>query len=335
MAEFNARFYKVRKCGYYPYSASSDREIGGFPFLLEQLLAWSQNKTLERSRLPGSSEELPTYLLNIARHGSCWVIALWNEVPSSDSTVASVSRTSRVGQPQIHGNPIAAGSIPGFPTYFLCLPNHDLVATLKHEDRVTGLSGFKNYLSTFQEMGTSIADVEFDRDDLSRYEVRGYRLTDGQVKSLHPRFELQLLRSGTQRAAILSKHAQIRKVIRVKEMDPTSRIDRTLYQRGLAWLGLTNKPIAERFRVRQEFDVELSQEEVATVIDGVGDDLEREKNDVGFLVRGEASTIWLSGSILGHQIRVDAVQEDGVFDAANLAELINRRRNAILAAASP
>lgn len=334
MPDFNARFYNVIKCGYYPFAADSDPELGGFAWLLEQLLAWSQNRTLEQTRLPMPTNALPTYLLNIARRGHTWVIVLWNEVPSTDGTVASVSANSRVGRPRMHGNPIAAGSIPGFPTYFVCLPDEDLVVTLKSEDRVVGLTGFKNFLSAFQDVGTSIADVDFDEDDPSRYEINGYRDEFEDVQNLHARFQLQLRRSGTQRAEILRQYQKIRKIVRVKEMDPTDQTDLALYQRGLIWIGLQGRPMQDKLKVKQEIEIDPTRAEVAAVIDSVMDELERGSNDVGFVLRGEANPIWLSGSIPGHELRVDAVPEDGVFDAGVLADSINRRRTVLMAAAN-
>lgn len=47
MTEFIARFYDVNRCGYYPYATDSDPVLGGFDFLLEELKAWGNGKTLE------------------------------------------------------------------------------------------------------------------------------------------------------------------------------------------------------------------------------------------------------------------------------------------------
>lgn len=333
MAEFTARFYEVMKCGYYPYAADSEAELGGFEFLLKELEAWSSGKNLEDTRLPTSKNSFPTYLMSIGKRAGCWVIVLWNEVPSSEGTIASVVRTSKVGNPTIHENEIAENSIPGFPTYFLCMPDHDLVATLKYGDRVVGLGGFKSYISVFQEISTSIAVVDVDEDDPYQYNVDGYLDEAGDIHGLHAKFQLQLLRSGTQRAAILAQSARIRKIVKVKEMDPTVSTDRAWYQRGLAWLGMTAQVPVDAVKFRQEIEVSPSREDVAAIIDSVIDDVEAKTNDVGFYMRGEGSPMWLSGSIPGHVLEIDVQQENGAFNAAAVANAVSRRKQAILASA--
>ena len=333
MTEFVARFYDVNKCGYYPYARDSEPVLGGFEFLLEELRAWSAGKTLEQTRLPLPTNVLPAYVMGVAKRASCWVIVLWNEVPSSETGVASVSRNSPVGNPTMHENPIAANSIPGFPTYFLCLPESELVATLKVGDRITNLPSFKNYLAAFQELSTSIAVVSTDDDDPSESEVLGYMNDEGEILHLHPRFQLHVRRSGTQRRAILAKSSQVRKIVRVKEMDVSSQVELQLYQRTLMWLGLTPRPPEDKAKFRHEIDFRPTREELATVIDGVLDDVEAVTNDVGFVLKGGQSPLWLSGTIPSQAIDIDAHEHDGVFDAVNLATLLNNRKSSILAAA--
>lgn len=334
MTDFQARYYDVNKCGYYPYAGDSGPTIGGFKFLLEELREWSKGKTLEQTRLPLSSNVLPAYLLDVGKRVNTWVIVLWNEVPSSEGGVASVSRNSPVGSPTIHENPIAKNSIPGFPTYFLCIPENDVVATLKHGDRITNLPSFKSYFSVFQELSTSVAVVGTGNDDPAENEVLGYMSDEGEILSLYPRFQLHVRRSGTQRKAILAQSAKVRKIVRVKEMNVASNIEIQLYQRTLVWLGLTPRPPEEKAKFRHEIDFRPTREELAAVIDNVLDDVEPKTNDVGFVMHGEQKPIWLSGSIPSHSIDIDAQVRDGVFDATSLATLLHNRMAAIIAAAN-
>lgn len=330
MAQFVARLYRVAKAGYYEYGADTP-SLGGVEFLFDELEAWGAGKTLEQTKLPTPSDTLPTYLMSVGRRGTCRVVVLWNEVPSSEGAVASVSRTSRVGHPTIHANAIAANSIAGFPTYFACFPDDNFVITLRYNDVVTGLQSFKNYVSVFQELSTSLAVVEESTTTPGEYVVLAYRDGDGnELQNLHARFDLQLQRSGNQRAKILAQFDSIRKIVRVKEMDPTVVADRQRYQRFLDWLGITRPPPGESVKFRQELAIRPTRAEVAAIIDQVMEDVEPRINDVGFVFRGGGSPLWLSGSIPSRIIDIDVQAVDGVFDASSLANLISRRRAAIL-----
>lgn len=333
MAEFTARFYRVTKCGYYPYQVDSDPVMGSLQYLFEELAAWGAGKDLRDTKLPVPTSALPTYLMGVAQRAGCWALVLWNEVPAGEGGVASVVGTSKVGRPVIRENAIAAGTIPGFPTYFLCIPEHDLFVTLKFGDRVIGLAGCKNYLSVFQELCTAAAEVVEDEDGNVR--VEGYRDNDGELLSLHPRFRLQLVRSGTQRAKILAQVNRIRKVVRVKEMDATATDDRAMYQKALDYLGLTQRLPPESVKFRQEVEFRPTREEVATIIDQVGDDVEAAVNDIGFVLTGGQTPIWLSGSIPADTLQLDIIEEDGAFDAADMVQILSRRKAHIVAASEP
>lgn len=329
MPDFKARFYNVSKCGYYEFPAESERVLGGLDYLMRELAHWSNGKNLVDTRLPTPSSDFPTYLAGIAHRAGCWVFVLWNEVPAGQGGVASVMGTSPVGQPEVHENRVVAGTIPGFPTYFLVIPGHSLFATLRL-DTVTGLEGCKNYLKTFQEISTRVAVPEVD--DAGIAYVAGYENEEGEVLALYPRFQLQLIRSGTRRAAILAKSSKIRKIVRVKEMDPTDREDRALYQRGLDWIGLTHRPPADKVKFRQEVEVRPTREEAAGIIDAIIDEVEPRVNDVGFVFVGEQSPLWLSGSIPADTLSVDVDEEEGVYSATALVATLSRRRDQIIAA---
>lgn len=331
MAHFLARFYRIKQCGYYPFPATPIPLIGDADYLFEELAEWGKGRNLQDTRLPVVEGELPTYLMSVAKRAGCWVLVLWNEVPSGEAGVASVMGNSKVGRPVIQDNAIAAGSIPGFPTYFLCIPGSNLFATLKYGDRVNGLRGCKHYLAAFQEVGTACAVIQInDEGDVA---VLGYRDVSGDVLNLHSRFQLQLIRSGTQRSTILASVSRIRKIVRVKEMDPNEAEDRKMYQKALDWIGVTEPPAPAAVRFKQEIEARPTREEVAEIIDSVIDEVEARVNDVGFVLSGQASPIWLSGSIPAETLELDVQEEEGAFGAKKMVGILSRRRDQIVATA--
>ena len=333
MGDLYVRFYDVAKCGYYPWAADSEPRFGDVAFLLSELKGWGVGKTLEQTRLPTPKGTFPTYLFDIVAHKNCWLVVLWNEVPTEDGAVISVSAKAKVGKAKLIDNPIEAGSIPGFPTYFAIFPDQELIATLRLPDRVNGLPGFKGFLSTFLETATSVVVV--DDSDPSEPEVLGY--TDPEqsevTRAVHPRFQLQLRRSGIQSDKIIQNAERIRKVIRVREMDIAAASDRAFFQKMLDFTGLTAKPRDQTVRLKYELEVEATRKDIATFVREVEDDVEPQVNDVGFVFDRETDTHWLSNAIPHFVLQVSTQRTDGLYDPDDLAKEIFSNKGKLLAAA--
>lgn len=94
--------YDVEKCGYYPRGENTPA-FGGLNDTLEQLKEWSSNRNLSLTKIfePRDSSN-PIYVLDLLKHKQDWLLSLWNEVPSSNGNVSSITKNSPVGRPEIH-----------------------------------------------------------------------------------------------------------------------------------------------------------------------------------------------------------------------------------------
>lgn len=327
MSKFSLRFYRVAHCGYYKYG-HSDPAIGDLEFFLEELRDYADGKTLEDTRVEGGGDRLPAYLFDIKQHGSCWILTLWNEVPAEEGGVASVPAGSPVGAGMVLSNPVAANSIPGFPTYFLFVPEAELMAPVVYGDSVFGLPQFKYYAHQFLENSTSVVHFDEEGDEV---EVLGYEDSDGEVRDdLRARFEIQLKRSGTQEAAIINKAASVRSIIRVAEMKTVSPPERARFQKFLDFWGMTAAPAAKTVRIRQQIPVSVTKEQVRAMINDLSDDLVPKRNDIAFKFEKEARPVWLSGSIASASYDLNVEKVEGVFPAEELAKAFSRRKGALI-----
>lgn len=332
MSKFSTRFYGVTHCGYYKHGGHN-AQIGSLEYFLTELKEWADGKSLEETRAEGSGDRLTTYLFDIKQYDGCWVAILWNEVPAEDGAVASVPANALVGSATALANPVAANSIPGFPTYFLFITEADLVVPLIYGDGVLGLQQFKYYAINF--LGNSTSAVNFNEDGLD-VEILGYEDGNGELHDdLRPRFDIQLKRGGKQDAAIIQRAASIRSIIRVAEVKTIAPPDRARFQKFLDFFNLTAEPAAKKVRIRQEIPVEVTQEQVRAMIESLGDDLVPKRNDLAFKFERDPKPYWLSGGIPTGSYEVKVNKVDGVFPAEQLVRAFSRRKAAVIGDANP
>ncbi|MBV6786112.1 hypothetical protein KWH02_13105 [Xanthomonas campestris pv. uppalii] len=332
MSKFSTKFYRVTHCGYYRHGGHT-AEIGDMEYFLSELSDWAATKSLEDTRAEGSGDRLTAYLFDIKHYGGCWVVVLWNEVPADAGAVASVPANAPVGGATALANPVAANSIPGFPTYFLFIPDDDLVAPLVYGDSVLGLQQFKYYAYNFLENSTSAVNFEELDDDVT---ILGYEDDDGEVHAnLRPRFDIQLKRGGRQTEAIIQRATSIRSIIRVAEVNTIAPPDRARFQKFLDFFNLTAEPAAKKVRIRQEIPVTVTQQQVREMIESLGDDIIPKRNDLAFKFERDSKPYWLSGGIPTGTYEVPVNKAHGVFPADELARAFSRRKAAVIGDANP
>lgn len=143
-------FYEIHQCGYYKYKEKDAPVFGGINETLLDLEAWVKPLSFEATKTFDSDDgkTLPVYLLGLRQGKESWLLATWNQVPSSEVGVSSVARTSTLDKIKVFANSIEENSIPGFPTYFWIFPSLKSFATICF-DVYNGKDGFQNYLDSF------------------------------------------------------------------------------------------------------------------------------------------------------------------------------------------
>lgn len=310
-------FYKVTQCGYFR-RANDVPEFGGFTQALEDLQAWSRDRPLGHTKtfeVTEDSGHLGVYLLDVrkARGQNAWLLSLWNESASTDGAIASVMPASTVGSPRVVMNDVAPGSIPGFATYFFMLPDEQLIAGIRFQHKVYGHIPMRNYLRGFLQ--TASRHVVYADGDA--VEILGYaEKQGGEPRNLFPRFVSHIYATQGEHQMLRERATSIAKVVRKTVLQTKVAPQRALWQKMLDRAGLgepSSRP--SDVRVQYAMQVDLTKDDVTRLIADwqaevgaaadQGGDVETEWEDIGFVLRGDANTYWLSHATARDRLQLD------------------------------
>ncbi len=238
-------FYSIQRCGYYRHG-TSESIIGNISGLLSQLQSWATRDELPLGSTctfsPQDTEDnlLRTFCFDIKSNVNTgdFFLTTWNETPSNEGKVPSVSSDRPVGEAQVHLNDIVEGTIPGYATYFWFIPQINVFATIKFQHLLNGQPNLVKYLNGFLETFSDHA-VTTQTDD-NNLTILGYREDiNSEPQGLYHSFKSRLLRKAGEIEFIRQKHASIRKIIRKSQLDLEIEEERSLISKMLLKVGIT------------------------------------------------------------------------------------------------
>lgn len=337
MQDARITFYSVVQCGFYKRGEKAP-SFGGLGDTFQQLAAWSNGLELSLTKLidqAPDADNLPVYVLEMVPCNTGWILACWNEVPSQDGNITSVSKNSIVGAPQVHLNEVVEDSIPGYATYFWIIPERNVIASVKFSDFTTGLKAMSGYVSDFLTLESTYAIDAIDPDGqpyIAGYTNKG----DGIATAAKPRFKLATYNKKGRRTFLLENHAKIKKVVRVGRVTLENVVDRTTFQSLVRFLrGDPTKHQNLETGVRSarvELQFTPTEDELKAMIeaDDADDDGSRWE-DLGFDLQGEVGTIWLNRSRASDTFALNVdVGASGVVKTQILAQTLNDQSDQIL-----
>lgn len=336
MEDAKVSFFRVERCGYYRHGQKVP-DFGSLANTCSQLAVWSRGVDLAMTKLsePGAgADQQPVYLAGIEQLHGDYVFATWNEVPSHEAGVASISLDSKVGAPKVALNTLPKNSIPGYATYFWVIPSKNLIATIRFGRPVSGQTAMVGYVKRFLEQYSSFAVWK----DLNtpNAKVMGFTdLGDGKPKpGLKPAFKTSAFVKTGPRDQIIKNHAAIVKVVRRGHLSTTRQPDRALFQKLVQFVR-SEQPtsVAVNQSAYLELEYTPTLEELKAMIKAEEADLESFGwDDLGFAFKGEASkTVWLgrSGAIGDFELGFDRVDEETIV-LSSLAKALHDSRAKIL-----
>src|SRR5690349_15783801 len=108
LEDVNLQFYEIEECGYYDPDTGVHR-FGGIQQLLPDLAAWvgQNNRPLQHTRTftpTGHGNTLSVYCAGIYGHDRPrdYLLVTWNETPSTDGQMASISGNTSVANATVH-----------------------------------------------------------------------------------------------------------------------------------------------------------------------------------------------------------------------------------------
>lgn len=332
-------FYKIQKCGYYGIGDAAPK-FGNLQDLLSQLKTWSVGLPLASTKMldpknTGHQSSYPIYLFGIAALKDDWVIATWNEVASTDGTVASVNMHDAVGAAKVHENQIVKNSIPGFATYFWFPANTGLMATIRFQHPNNGHGQLQQYFKDFMATHTSYVVVDDSKPGIRT--VVGYsNEADNTLKKVQPRFKTTAFVKDGELDVIRSQHANIRQVVRRGHLTIQKQLDKEFWQKAIRYIRGSSNASNSHF-VKQKAYVELEYTptlaELNTMIDAELNDFESSGwDDLGFMMKGESNKIhWVgrSSAVGDFMMNVNRTNTETV-DLKSLLTSLNQQRADIM-----
>lgn len=337
MQDARVTFYTAAKCGFYK-RGEKEPSFGGLADTFQQLANWSNGLALSLTKLTDpapDADTMPVYVLEMRPCGNDWILACWNEVPSADGNITSVSKDSIVGAPQVHLNEVVENSIPGYATYFWVIPDKNVVASIKFSDFTTGLKAMSAYANDFLALESTYAIDAVDAE--GKPYIAGYTdKADKIATAAKPKFQLVTFNKKGRRAYLLENHAKIKRVLRVGRVTLENVVDRTTFQSLVRFIrGDLNRNSDVEVGVhsaRVELQYTPTEEELKAMIeaDDADDDGSRWE-DLGFELNGEGSTIWLNRSRASDTFALNVeLGGSGVVKTEMLAQALHAQRDQIL-----
>ncbi|AHB08396.1 hypothetical protein U875_09760 [Pandoraea pnomenusa 3kgm] len=310
--------------------------------ILRDLLRWSNGRRLSETStydVIDGSDLLKTYLVTLQRHRQGdYLLGLWNQLPGNSNRIASIGHDDIVGSATAEFTDIDGDRIPGFATYFWVMPEERKVAAIRVKHAMNGIRAFEHYMKNFLQFINPNHVVVSDEGGEDEIIVQGYKPTQNEqdVLTLYPKFAIGSIQKQGDSERILANRHDIKKIICKTTLTNTAREDRTIWQKGLdaARLNFGERYLTAQTQIKVELPLTFTQQELQHTLNEWGAHLRATRSawdDIGFVMRGEPSPIWLGKSYArkGFSMDVEWIDEEQVQPAHLLSQLVRRKAEVI------
>lgn len=338
------KFFRLERCGYYRHR-SRHAAFCTLPEMLDDVMQWIHGKSISETSTYEPTDEqdenlLHTYCYSIIKNDSSdCLLTMWNETASTDGAVASVSLTGTVENAEIATARIRKGYAPGYPAYFWFPHGVGGFATIQINNRLNGRNNleqfFRGFLRSYSRwVVLSGADESTESDTVLGYSESGH---EDDLDSVKPHFHAAAWKKKGELDFIRQRRQDIRKLVRKDELNFSFQEPVSLWQQ--IWRNIAGDEPSPQLdgvhRFSLEFDFEPTVGELEKVIkhwEGDQQNFIGKHQDVGFKLRGDQKTYWLSRALASEVFQLDITYANGPLANTEilLAEL-GRQRKQILA----
>lgn len=285
--------YRINRCGYYKWGVQ-DPEFGEISTAFSDLLRWARGKDIGDScpYNPEQEDAARTYCFGVradSRTGDS-LLTLWNESPSDDGRLASVTLSSKVGEPEVQHVDTIPGTATGFPTYFWIIPSHRLLATLRVGRLPGGKWQMEKYMRAFLSRFAG-SYVVYDESVEDEVRVAGYRGERNAVtrSDLHARFGAVPIPNPTVIDYLRQRLDSIEGIVGETELRATANVQGNVLRGLLETMGIMEpRDLAQAVQVRYDVSYRPSAEELNAMISAAA---AGDSTGIGFRVDGRI--VWL------------------------------------------
>lgn len=303
-------FYRISQCGYFKRSRDS-AEFGNLDETLRDIGGWVTEKQFGSTATfsPDTNDDVTQiYCLSLDFDDShdC-LLSLWNATSGKGEAVRSVAAAAIVGKATVSTHPISSDQITGFPTHYWFIPSLHVVATVRLSDAKNNQNGMTRYIQGFLST-VSPHVIKDDGDGDSDIISRGYRnKPDDDPIDVHPRFSSRIVSNPTKLEEIRSAYRNIRQLVRREAIPNELALKKDGISAILKYFRLS-QPSSEQDEIKIKFQVAYrpTKAQVNEIIRLWEESESHSKfDDVGFMMKGKSSPIWLSRSYERETISID------------------------------
>lgn len=338
MPKATLTFYTISEFGYFKRNDPTPL-ISDIPSILEQIKTWGDTLGQIQYTRQNGIDKRGCYLVEAKKLASTnnFLLVLWNESHNLAGNVPSIFLTSLKGDPLLAENTVEEGSVPGFPTYFLFMPDSKKIASIRFEGDSTCMPNLSIYMQGFMRTFAKHA-VKVKTDE--GISIAGYRINPEDqkepTKKLRPRVKIKLVPKPSDAAAVLADRGKIRAVIRQEVLSTKTDTERTRLSKILDWFrndAPGSSMATQSTKTIVEIDYTPTEQELVQLIAQFQKE-EIEDFDLGFKISGESRTRWLGKGSLQEHFELDVEHKKGIVTMASLARELNKVRTQVIALAN-
>ncbi len=333
MIDAYIKFFDIKKCGFYSRGAA-DPVFGDINQSLTQLTNWARdgrdfvNTTTYES--DPENDLLSTYFCdwqgNPVTQDS--VLILWNETPNNNGTVYGMPPRSRPGDTAMLTTEFEGDAIPGMPSYFWFIPEHNLMASIRFQHSIAGKANAERYLNSYLWNKSPYRILNAESEVIGFSESGNF---EEGCEKLHPKFVAMVRKNHQLIDYLLENRSRITRMIKRETLSYQSRDDRNIIERVFSDL-LNNAPVFTEDRTinhtMQFRPTEQQLEQIVNNYDNLGPN--SPIKDVGFILNTNEQ-IMLSGVSLSveEELQVDRLENE-IISADLLLNALSRSRGRLL-----
>lgn len=326
--EVNISLFSIRRCGY--FDDATGQQFGDLAGAAEDLIDWLDGLGTIGESVTFDPKEDDPFLRVFCFDArpipgrNAYLIATWNESESDEDEIQLLRMDAAIGDADVSVVTIDPTSLPGYPAYFVFLPDSGQVMNLRFEHRRNGSPAFQRYITAFLA-GCSRHCVW---DSKNSAKLLGYA-EDGKTlgEDYEPAFEYQLVRRQGNIDWIRGQVSNIRKIKRKATVRPVIEAHRSFLDDAFIMLGLKrNNRLKADINFEYEFKTHLTLDKLNKIIEHCSNGVDEEDawNDVGFeMAKASGKTHWISGSYAREKDVLNVPRtEGGMHDTAALAAIL-------------
>ncbi|CAE6937223.1 hypothetical protein P3517_23965 [Vibrio parahaemolyticus] len=319
MLDVYVRFFQVHRCGYYQ-RGSNTASISSIEDTLLKLREWATDgkefaNTTTYQAFP--QRDLFNTYFNDSAHcqmSGDHVLVLWNEVPNDNGVIYGKNPLEHPGSTDMLTTGFDDENvIPGLPSYFWFIPEHNAFATIKFQHSYAGKGNLDHYLNGFlrNKSPYRVFSPE-DPNEVIGFSVDGV-FNENSAK-LYANFQAVGMKNEDLVDSLLQNLGRITKMIKKEELSYINPDNREWHERifGGFFNGLTaetpefgpqNRLITHELQFRPS---EVQLREIVRSFDN-SDDISL--RNVGFQYN-DGTRVMLSGTSISNETRLRVTRSD-------------------------